>query len=58
MTRPATIFETEDQDAEERALTEAEADIAAGRIVPQSEVGQWLDDLAAGRHRPRPQPWK
>lgn len=58
MTRPVPLFETEDHEAEECALAEAEADLAAGRVVPHEEVRQWLEDLAAGHWRPRPQPWK
>ena len=58
MVQPASIFDTEDLDAEERALQEAEADLAAGRVVPHAEVVRWLEDLAAGNVRPRPQPWR
>ena len=58
MSKPANLFDDIDEDAEERADREAEADIAAGRVVPHDEVVKWLDDLAAGKRRPRPQPWK
>jgi|RhiMethySRZTD1v2_1073278.scaffolds.fasta_scaffold4113178_2 predicted transcriptional regulator len=58
MSQPATIFDIEDPDAEEQALREAEADVAAGRLVPHSEVAKWLDDLAAGTLRAPPEPWK
>lgn len=54
---PPGLFDGIDADAEERADHEAEADVAAGRVVPHDEVVRWLDDLA-GKHRPRPQPWK
>ena len=58
MVQPVSIFDTEDLDAEERALQEAEADLAAGRVVPHAEVVRGLEDLAAGNGRPRPQPWR
>ena len=41
------IFDIEDPEAEEAAWREAEADIAAGRVVPHEEVAKWL--LAWGR---------
>jgi predicted transcriptional regulator len=58
MSKPANLFDDIDAAAEERADQEAEADVAAGRIVPHDEVVKWFDDLAAGIRRPRPQPWK
>ena len=58
MVQPVSIFDTEDLDAEERALQEAEADLAAGRVVPHAEVVRWLERMAAGNVRPRPQPWR
>lgn len=58
MSKPANLFDDIDDAAEERADLEAEADVAAGRVVPHDEVVKWLDDLAAGKRRPRPQPWK
>ena len=59
MVQPASIFDTEDLDAEERALQEAEADLAAGRVVPHAEVVRWLESWGTlGELPPRPQPWK
>ena len=54
MTEPATIFDSEDAEAEERALREAEAQLDAGRGVPHEVVRTWLQDLAAGRRTPPP----
>jgi predicted transcriptional regulator len=36
------IFEEVDAAAEARAIEQAEADVAAGRIVPHSAVVEWL----------------
>lgn len=58
MAKPLDIFEPEDDEADAKAIAEAEADVEAGRVVPHDQVRAWLDDLAAGRRRPRPQPWK
>ncbi|HYD99819.1 MAG TPA: hypothetical protein VEH84_10570 [Alphaproteobacteria bacterium] len=52
------IFDEIDEAEEERAIAEAEADIAAGRVVPHSEVRKWLLELAAGNDIPPPEPWK
>ena len=46
MTEPATIFDSEDAEAEERALREAEAQLDAGQGVPHEVVRAWLQDLA------------
>ena len=42
MAQPQTIFDKTDEEAEACAIDEAEADIAAGRIVPHDEVVKWL----------------
>ncbi len=41
---PATksIFHEIGEEEEERAIAEAEADVAAGRVVPHEEVAKWL----------------
>jgi predicted transcriptional regulator len=36
------IIEDLDEEAEKRALAEAEADIKAGRFVPHEDVVKWL----------------
>ena len=58
MSKPSNVFEPENDEAEERAIAEAEADLEAGRVVPHDQVRTWLDELAAGKRRPRPQPWR
>jgi len=42
MANPKSIFDTEDENAEEQALLAAEADIAAGRTVALEDVERWL----------------
>ena len=56
--KPKHLFDDIDDEAEERAMAEAEADVAAGRVVPHEDVVKWLNDLAAGKHCPPHQPWK
>ncbi|HYE48403.1 MAG TPA: hypothetical protein VEB20_02350 [Azospirillaceae bacterium] len=58
MSKPVDIFAPASPEEEARADAEAEQAIREGRVVPHSEVRKWLDDLAAGIRRPRPQPWK
>lgn len=54
MSEPATLFDHEDEDLEERALAEAEAELAAGEGVPHDKVRVWLKSLAAGRYERPP----
>ncbi|MEI8394770.1 MAG: hypothetical protein WCF85_08555 [Rhodospirillaceae bacterium] len=56
MAEPATIFDEEDTEAEERAIQEAEADIAAGRVVPHAEVVKWLESWGTSGELPRSSP--
>ncbi len=59
MAKTKTIFDEIDQDAEARAIAEAEADVAAGRVVPHDEVVKWLrswgtpDELPCPVSKPR-----
>jgi predicted transcriptional regulator len=50
-----SIFDALDEAAEARADAEAEADIAAGRVVSHDRVRAWLIKLAAGRYEPPPE---
>ena len=47
-----SIFDTSDDQAEERALAAADADIAAGRGHPHEQVRRWLERLASGKYEP------
>ena len=50
-----SIFEIEPDAAhEERLDAEAEADYAAGRVVPHNRVREWLLKLARGERTPPP----
>ena len=42
MAESANAFEPEDQDAKERAIAEARAQLAAGRSIPHDKVRRWL----------------
>jgi predicted transcriptional regulator len=52
-----SIFDHSDSDAEERALLEAEADVAAGRVVPHEEVAKWLMTWGTPEEGPPPSSW-
>jgi len=51
--RPKTIFEI-DEDTEARAI--AEADVAAGRLVPHEKVVKWLESWGTPDELPCPIP--
>jgi len=51
-----TIFDEIDEDAEARAIAEAEADIDAGRFVPHEQVVKWLRFLGTPDELPCPVP--
>ena len=55
MAKAKTIFEI-DEDAEKRAIDEAEADVAAGRLVPHEEVVKWLRSWGTPDELPCPVP--
>jgi predicted transcriptional regulator len=56
MNEPNIIFEGIDAKAEERAMAEAEADIAAGRVVPHADVVKWLKSWGTPDELPCPKP--
>jgi predicted transcriptional regulator len=58
MAAPKTIFDDIDKGAEERAIAEAEADVAAGRVVPHEAVVEWLKSWGTADERPAPVPPK
>lgn len=51
------LFETFDEEAEAAADAEAEADVAAGRLVPHEEVAAWLDTWGTSDFKPAPPSW-
>ena len=54
MAEPASIFDVIDEDAEAKAIAQAEAEINAGKGVPHSRVREWLLKLAKGEVSPPP----
>jgi predicted transcriptional regulator len=50
------IFDEEDEAAIAAADAEAEADIAAGRVISNEAVIRWLKSLSTDSPLPRPQP--
>jgi len=54
MAEPASIFDLVDDDAKRRAIAEARASVAAGRVVDHAVVAEWLEKLAAGERVPAP----
>ena len=53
----ASIFDQIDEEAEVAADAEADADIAAGRVIPHAEVAAWLDTWGAPEFKPAPASW-
>ncbi len=59
MTQPAPLIETE-ADRQRRIaweaerIAEADADIAAGRLVDLAEVKAWIDSIGTDRQKPLP----
>ena len=54
-TKARSIFDTPpDAAVEARLDAEAEADCAAGRVVPHERVREWLQKLARGEKVPPP----
>ena len=56
MPKTKTIFDEIDQDAEARAIAEAEADAVAGLVVPHEEVVKWLRSWGTPDELPCPVP--
>ena len=51
-----SIFDEIDEEEEERAIAEAGADVAAGRVVPHEEVVKWLKSWGTPDELPCPKP--
>lgn len=54
----ASIFDMEDDEADARREAEAEADIAAGRVVPHERVAEWLRSIGTADVQPVPYSWR
>ncbi len=54
MAKPASLFDIEDDEAEERALLEAEAELDAGKSIPWDDVKRWLESWGKADELPPP----
>jgi predicted transcriptional regulator len=52
------IFDALEDEAELLAEAEADADIAAGRVVPHERVKDWLKSLGTPNQLPTPYSWR
>lgn len=56
-TEPTSVFDMEPDEAHEARLDAlAEADVAAGRVVPHAKVVEWLLSWGTGHELPCPKP--
>ncbi|MDE1146088.1 MAG: CopG family transcriptional regulator [Azospirillaceae bacterium] len=58
MSKPASIFDIDDNGAKHRAIDEALEAVARGEYVDHEIVREWLLRLAAGEDLPIPVPTK
>lgn len=56
MDTPESLFDKVDEDEERRAIEQARADVAAGRVVPHEEVVRWLQSWGTANELPMPVP--
>lgn len=52
------IFDDFEDEADRQAMAEADADIAAGRVVPHERVVEWLKSLGTPNQLPTPYSWR
>lgn len=50
----ASIFDLDDEEADERTLAAAEADVAAGRVISHDAVARWLLSIGTPNELPAP----
>ena len=46
-----------DPEMDARRLAEAEADVAAGRLIPNEQVIRWLETWGTPDYKPIEKPW-
>jgi predicted transcriptional regulator len=51
-----SIFDRDDE-ADQRRLAEARADIKAGRLIPNDEICAWLESWGTPDEKPVPEKW-
>ncbi len=52
-----SIFDEVDEAFDAARAAEAEADVAAGRVVPHAEVAAWLETWGTPDEKPAPAHW-
>ncbi len=52
------LFDTVDEEHERLADERAEADVAAGRVVPHEKVVEWLKTWGTAERTPAPYSWR
>lgn len=58
MARPdPSIFSEHDAEAAAQSLAVAEADVAAGRVIPHEDVVKWLESWGTPNEAPPPAHW-
>ena len=53
-----SIFDEIDEEAERLSEAQAEADVAAGRVVPNARVIEWLKSWGTPNRLPTPYSWR
>jgi predicted transcriptional regulator len=52
-----SIYDEPDGEADQAAIAEGLADVAAGRVVPHTEVKKWLQTWGKPGEKPAPAKW-
>jgi predicted transcriptional regulator len=50
--------EEAEREAKRRAIAEARADVAAGRVIPHADMTKWLESWGTPDELPPPSTWK
>ena len=53
-----SIFDETDPDHDALREAQADADVAAGRVVPHEEVAKWLAKVGTPDEEPMPASWR
>jgi len=57
MTEPQSVCDAE-REAKRRAIAEARADVAGGRLISHADMCKWLDSWGKPDELPPPSTWK
>jgi len=58
MPKPQYSSHDAERDAKRRAIADARADVAAGRVISNADMGMWLDSWNMPDELPPPSTWK